>query len=241
MCVSIEVAHRARTKDALRGFPARRLQSDFYIHTYMSKASFDEYVGESGAKEALAQAVVGLSKASIKDKSVRPAVFLRDFFTPAPKGDATAQLNKADKEKVTEYMTSSGANDLITKALVSLYESSSRPAKAADFFRDFFTGAAGGSAAPPEPDAPPPEPAAPPPEPAAPPPEPPPGAPVDEKAADPLTTEPPAADAAPTEAAPPDPPPSAPPSESPAAPAEGEAASPPEAPAAEGEAAPPAE
>lgn len=226
--------HRARTKDALRGFPARRLQSDFYIHTYMSKASFDEYVGESGAKEALAQAVVGLSKASIKDKSVRPAVFLRDFFTPAPKGDATAQLNKADKEKVTEYMTSSGANDLITKALVSLYESSSRPAKAADFFRDFFTGAAGGSAAPPEP-------ATPPPEPAAPPPEPPPGAPVDEKAADPLTTEPPAADAAPTEAAPPDPPPSAPPSESPAAPAEGEAASPPEAPAAEGEAAPPAE
>lgn len=195
----------------------------------MSKAAFDEYVGKSGAKEALAQAVVGLSKASLKDKSVKPATFLRDFFTPAPKGDATAQLNKADKETVTVFMTSSGANDLITKALVSLYESSSRPAKAADFFRDYFTDAAGGPAAPP----------------AAPPPDPPPSAPVAEKAAEPLATEPPAADAAPpeppAEAAAPEPPPSAPPPDEPAAPAEGEAAPPPEAPAAEAEAAPPAE
>lgn len=187
----------------------------------MSKAAFDEYVAKSGAKDVLAQAVVALSKASIKDKSVKPAVFLRDFFTPAPKGDATVQLNKADKEKVTEYMTSSGANDLITKALVTLFESSSRPAKAADFFRDFFTDAAGGPAPPPDP---------------------PPSAPVEEKAAEPAATEPAAADAAPTEAAPPEPPPSAPPPEAPAAPAEGEAAPPPEATAAaEGEAAPPAE
>ena len=216
----------------------------------MSKAEFNEYLSSSGANVLVARAIVGLSKASAKDSSLNAAVFFRDFFSKGAKGPSLSDLSKAEKEKFSAYLKSSGATDLSTKALVTLFNESPRPDKPLAFFQGFFKAEAGDAPSPAEESPPPPAEAAaeesPPPAPEATGGEPP-AEPAAEAAADPPPSLPgaeeaksaePAAEAAaegvaaePEGAAEPDPPPSPPAAEAdaPPAPADAESAEQPEA------------
>ena len=105
------------------------------------KAEYMAYMDQSGGRQMLSKAIVALSKASLADSSVKPAVFLRDFFAggKAGAGSTSADLSADDKERVSAYMKSSGANDLLTKALVALHDNADRPKNPGAFFSTYFT------------------------------------------------------------------------------------------------------
>ena len=105
------------------------------------KAEYMAYMDQSGGRQMLSKAIVALSKASLADSSVKPAVFLRDFFAggKAGAGSSSADLSADDKERVSAYMKSSGANDLLTKALVALHDTADRPKNPGAFFSTYFT------------------------------------------------------------------------------------------------------
>ena len=123
-----------------------------------SKDEFNKWLESSGANQLVAKSIVNLALASSEDASVNPAVCLRDFFFDGAKGAATNTLSAAEKEAFGAFLNGSGATDLITKAIVGLFDLSPRPAKPSSYFLDFFTKAAGGAKAPPasklNPDAP---------------------------------------------------------------------------------------
>ena len=119
------------------------------------KAEYDKYMETSGGKQMLGQAVVSLSKAALADADVQPAAFLRDFFKTgnSPSGVGSAELSEEDRQKVAAYMKASGAFDLLTKALVALFDTPERPPNPGVHFQAFFLKEA---PPPPEPVAPPP-------------------------------------------------------------------------------------
>ena len=119
------------------------------------KAEYDKYMESSGGKAMLGQAVVGLSKAALADADVQPAAFLRDFFESGKSSSsiASAELSEDDRQKVGAYMKASGAFDLLTKALVELFDTAERPPNPGTHFQAFFLKEA---PPPPEPVAPPP-------------------------------------------------------------------------------------
>ena len=119
------------------------------------KAEYDKYMETSGGKQMLGQAVVGLSKAALADANVQPAAFLRDFFEngKSSSGVGSAELSEEDRQKVAAYMKASGAFDLLTKALVALFDTPERPPNPGVHFQAFFLKEA---PPPPEPVAPPP-------------------------------------------------------------------------------------
>ena len=106
--------------------------------TSAKKMEFNKYMSDSGGNKMLAQAVVGLSKACLKNGALKPAEYLRDFFVSGVKGPPSANFGPDEKEKVERYMRTSGANDLFAKALMALYDASARPTFPADYFKEFF-------------------------------------------------------------------------------------------------------
>ena len=138
-----------------------------------AKIDFTKYMNDSGTKRLLTVATAALAKAFLADGKVQPASFFRDHDW-SPGGAATADLSAPDKKKVGDYLGRSGANDLLTKLLVALFEAApTRPSNPAEFIRNFFEqeaaeagGGGGGGGAEPaavadEPPAPVDEPAAP--------------------------------------------------------------------------------
>ena len=119
------------------------------------KAEYDKYMETSGGKQMLGQAVVGLSKAALADPNVQPAAFLRDFFESGKSSSSvgSAELSEEERQKVAAYMKASGAFDLLTKALVALFDTAERPPNPGVHFQAFFLKEA---PPPPEPEAPPP-------------------------------------------------------------------------------------
>ena len=119
------------------------------------KAEYDKYMETSGGKQMLGQAVVGLSKAALADPNVQPAAFLRDFFETGKSSSSvgSAELSEEERQKVAAYMKASGAFDLLTKALVALFDTAERPPNPGVHFQAFFLKEA---PPPPEPEAPPP-------------------------------------------------------------------------------------
>ena len=119
------------------------------------KAEYDKYMESSGGKAMLGQAVVGLSKAALADADVQPAAFLRDFFESGKPSSsvASAEFSEEDRRKIGAYMKASGAFDLLTKALVALFDTPERPPNPGTHFQAFFLKEA---TPPPEPVAPPP-------------------------------------------------------------------------------------
>ena len=109
------------------------------------KAEFIEYVESSGAKSILSQAMVSLARAALSEgRGVQPAAFLYDHFSSGAGGAHTARLSESEQMRVREYLEVSGANDLLVKALVQLFESPDRPQNPADFFINFFFEESGG-------------------------------------------------------------------------------------------------
>lgn len=104
------------------------------------KVEYDKYMDVNGGKQMLGQAVVGLSKAALRDANVQPAAFLRDFFATGKSSGsaASAELSEADRQKVGEFMKTSGAYDLLIKALVALFDAPDRPPNPGVHFQDFF-------------------------------------------------------------------------------------------------------
>ena len=104
------------------------------------KAAYDKYMEQSGGKQMLGQAVVALSKAALADEDVQPAAFLRDFFETGKSASsvASAELSEKDRQQVGDYMKTSGAYDLLTKALVALFDAPERPPNPGVHFQAFF-------------------------------------------------------------------------------------------------------
>jgi len=73
-----------------------------------------------------------------------PGPWLRDWaHTDAGHGETQGpELSGTEKQQVSDFLTTSGANDLLTRALVELFESD-RPADPLTFYRDFFVRQAG--------------------------------------------------------------------------------------------------
>ena len=120
-----------------------------------NQAEYDKYMASSGGKAMLGQAVVCLSQAALADADVQPAAFLRDFFESGkpPSSVASAEFSEEDRRKIGAYMKASGAFDLLTKALVALFDAPERPPNPGTHFQAFFLKEA---PPPPEPVAPPP-------------------------------------------------------------------------------------
>ena len=130
-----------------------------------AKREFNKYVEKSGAKTLLAEAVVNLTNAWMSGKVENgPGPWLRDWaHTDAGHGETQGpELSGTEKQQVSDFLTTSGANDLLTRALVELFESD-RPADPLTFYRDFFVRQAGPYVPPQSEAAPPTEPAAEPP------------------------------------------------------------------------------
>jgi len=135
--------------------PHPALPASAHMAAPSKKAEYDKYMETSGGKQMLGQAVVGLSKAALADPNVQPAAFLRDFFESGKSSSSvgSAELSEEERQKVAAYMKASGAFDLLTKALVALFDTAERPPNPGVHFQAFFLKEA---PPPPEPEAPPP-------------------------------------------------------------------------------------
>ena len=112
------------------------------------KDAFNAYADESGAKALLAEALVALTNAWRKgevDLHPGPVPWLRDWaHTDAGRGKTQGPvLSDAEKEQLSKYLRDSGAYDLLTKALIELYELADRPQEPLIFYKDFFVRQAG--------------------------------------------------------------------------------------------------
>ena len=106
------------------------------------KAAFAQYASTSGASALLSKAVVALSRAVVNPKSpLSPdsaGTFLRDALHGAEEQVEHTVLDEKEKEKVSSFLTSSGANDIIARALVALFDESPRPPSSVAFLRAYF-------------------------------------------------------------------------------------------------------
>jgi len=106
------------------------------------KAAFAQYASTSGASALLSKAVVALSRAVVNPKSpLSPdsaGTFLRDALHGAEEQPEHTVLDEKEKEKVSSFLTSSGANDIIARALVALFNESPRPPSSVAFLRAYF-------------------------------------------------------------------------------------------------------
>ena len=106
------------------------------------KAAFAQYASTSGASALLSKAVVALSRAVVNPKSpLSPdlaGTFLRDALHGAEEQAEHTVLDEKEKEKVSSFLTSSGANDIIARALVALFDESPRPPSSVAFLRAYF-------------------------------------------------------------------------------------------------------
>lgn len=84
----------------------------------------------------IAQAIVALSRAARADKQTSVVLFFRDFFATVSEGEETADLSSGEKEEFSSFLKASGAADLMTKALVELFES--RPVDPRAHLIDFW-------------------------------------------------------------------------------------------------------
>ena len=106
------------------------------------KAAFAQYASTSGASALLSKAVVALSRAVVNPKSpLSPdsaGTFLRDALHGAEEQPEHTVLDEKEKEKVSSFLTSSGTNDIIARALVALFDESPRPPSSVAFLRAYF-------------------------------------------------------------------------------------------------------